>query len=143
MNKILFHLNCLEHGGAERVVSNLANQFVREGWGCLFLKKNLWERMREVFEDCDCKSIDSYTSIITTQVSSESIIKLSPSEPNESNVFNARILYDYEPKNEKELRLKEGEWIHVLSTDGYWWEGEQNGIVGLFPSNYVIKDISL
>ena len=27
MNKILFHLNCLEHGGAERVVSNLANQF--------------------------------------------------------------------------------------------------------------------
>ena len=32
MNKILFHLNCLEHGGAERVVSNLANQFAREGY---------------------------------------------------------------------------------------------------------------
>lgn len=29
--KIAFHLNCLEHGGAERVVSNLANQFAREG----------------------------------------------------------------------------------------------------------------
>ena len=24
--KIAFHLNCLEQGGAERVVSNLANQ---------------------------------------------------------------------------------------------------------------------
>lgn len=32
MYKILFHLNCLEQGGAERVVSNLANQFSREGY---------------------------------------------------------------------------------------------------------------
>lgn len=32
MKKILFHLNCLEHGGAERVVSNLANQFAKEGY---------------------------------------------------------------------------------------------------------------
>lgn len=31
MRKIMFHLNCLEQGGAERVVSNLANQFCKEG----------------------------------------------------------------------------------------------------------------
>ena len=30
--KILFHLNCLHHGGAERVVSNLANRFVEAGY---------------------------------------------------------------------------------------------------------------
>lgn len=30
MRKIVFHLNCLEQGGAERVVSNLANQFSKE-----------------------------------------------------------------------------------------------------------------
>lgn len=30
MRKIMFHLNCLEQGGAERVVSNLANQFAAE-----------------------------------------------------------------------------------------------------------------
>ncbi|MCH5258175.1 MAG: glycosyltransferase [Lachnospiraceae bacterium] len=30
--KIVFHLNCLEQGGAERVVTNLANQFVKEGY---------------------------------------------------------------------------------------------------------------
>lgn len=30
--KIVFHLNCLEQGGAERVVSNLANQFAREDY---------------------------------------------------------------------------------------------------------------
>ena len=32
MKKILFHLNCLEQGGAERVVSNLANQFAIENY---------------------------------------------------------------------------------------------------------------
>ena len=31
MESIAFHLNCLVKGGAERVVSNLANQFAKEG----------------------------------------------------------------------------------------------------------------
>ncbi len=33
--RIAFHLNCLEQGGAERVVSNLANQFAGEGYEVL------------------------------------------------------------------------------------------------------------
>lgn len=32
MRKIVFHLNCLEQGGAERVVTNLANQFAKEDY---------------------------------------------------------------------------------------------------------------
>lgn len=32
MRKIVFHLNCLEQGGAERVVTNLANQFAENGY---------------------------------------------------------------------------------------------------------------
>lgn len=32
MRKILFHLNCFEQGGAERVVSNLVNQLVNEDY---------------------------------------------------------------------------------------------------------------
>lgn len=32
MRKIVFHLNCLEQGGAERVVTNLANKFAQEGY---------------------------------------------------------------------------------------------------------------
>lgn len=32
MRKIAFHLNCLEQGGAERVVTNLANQFAEHGY---------------------------------------------------------------------------------------------------------------
>lgn len=32
MNRIVFHLNSLERGGAERVVTNLAGQFVANGY---------------------------------------------------------------------------------------------------------------
>ena len=32
MLKIVFHLNCLEQGGAERVVTNLSAQFAEEGY---------------------------------------------------------------------------------------------------------------
>ena len=32
MRRIAFHLNCLEQGGAERVVTNLAHQFLKEGY---------------------------------------------------------------------------------------------------------------
>ena len=32
LKRIAFHLNCLERGGAERVVSNLANRFAAEGY---------------------------------------------------------------------------------------------------------------
>lgn len=45
MDKILFHLNCLEHGGAERVVSNLANQFAKEGYEVIVATE--WEGKEE------------------------------------------------------------------------------------------------
>lgn len=45
MKKILFHLNCLEFGGAERVVSNLANQFVKEGYEVIVATE--WEGKEE------------------------------------------------------------------------------------------------
>lgn len=35
MRKIVFHLNCLEQGGAERVVTTLANHFVNDGYQVL------------------------------------------------------------------------------------------------------------
>lgn len=35
MRKIVFHLNCLEQGGAERVVTTLANHFVNDGYEVL------------------------------------------------------------------------------------------------------------
>ena len=35
MRRIAFHLNCLEQGGAERVVTNLAHQFLANGYEVL------------------------------------------------------------------------------------------------------------
>ena len=32
MRKIVFHINSLEQGGAERVITNLAHQFAEEGY---------------------------------------------------------------------------------------------------------------
>ncbi len=44
MTKIAFHLNYLGQGGAERVVSNLANQFSREGYEVLVATEWYGER---------------------------------------------------------------------------------------------------
>lgn len=45
MKKILFHHNCLEQGGAERVVSNLSNQFAKDGYEVIVATE--WEGENE------------------------------------------------------------------------------------------------
>nr|XP_013996461.1 unnamed protein product [Salmo salar] len=47
-------------------------------------------------------------------------------------------IYDYEAADEDELSFSEGQLINVLDkVDPGWWEGELNGVTGLFPANYV------
>lgn len=58
-------------------------------------------------------------------------------KPNE----RAKVIFDYEPENPDELKLTVGEVITVITkdipdTEG-WWEGELNGKVGVFPTNFV------
>lgn len=53
----------------------------------------------------------------------------------------AKVMFDYEPENPDELKLTEGDIVVVTNqnipdTEG-WWEGELNGIAGVFPSNFV------
>lgn len=48
--KILFHINCLEHGGAERVVSNLANKFAEEGYDVIVAVEWIGENEYELDE---------------------------------------------------------------------------------------------
>lgn len=45
MPKIMFHLNCLEQGGAERVVTNLASQFYRDGYEVIIATE--WQAKNE------------------------------------------------------------------------------------------------
>ena len=45
MPKIIFHLNCLEQGGAERVVTNLSGQFAQDGFDVIIATE--WEAKNE------------------------------------------------------------------------------------------------
>eukprot|EP00050_Salpingoeca_kvevrii_P006896 m.292464 g.292464 ORF g.292464 m.292464 type:complete len:479 (-) comp12633_c0_seq1:137-1573(-) len=51
----------------------------------------------------------------------------------------ARVLYPFESTCDVELDLDKDEIINVLRMDvgGGWWQGEIDGINGLFPSSYV------
>uniref|UniRef100_A0A2R9ALM1 Intersectin 2 n=1 Tax=Pan paniscus TaxID=9597 RepID=A0A2R9ALM1_PANPA len=47
-------------------------------------------------------------------------------------------MYDYVANNEDELSFSKGQLINVMNKDDPdWWQGEINGVTGLFPSNYV------
>lgn len=51
-----------------------------------------------------------------------------------------KVLYAYNPLNEDELKLVEGDVVTVLSKelpDKGWWKGELRGKVGVFPDNFV------
>ena len=49
MQKIAFHLNSLQQGGAERVVSNLANRFAKEGYEVVIATEWYWIRKSAEF----------------------------------------------------------------------------------------------
>jgi len=51
-----------------------------------------------------------------------------------------KVLFAYEPCNEDELKLVEGDLITVLNKelpDKGWWKGELRGKIGVFPDNFV------
>lgn len=52
-----------------------------------------------------------------------------------------RALYSYAGENETDLIFNEGDVINVVNDadPSGWWEGELNGSVGYFPSNFVEK----
>mmetsp|Transcript_10099 Transcript_10099/g.15255 ORF Transcript_10099/g.15255 Transcript_10099/m.15255 type:complete len:303 (-) Transcript_10099:241-1149(-) len=65
-------------------------------------------------------------------------------ETNKRPQYAVEALYDFDPENDDELPLKEGDIITVLNNlDSDWWLGELgDGRSGLIPSNYVQNIIS-
>ncbi|XP_049981786.1 intersectin-2 isoform X2 [Alexandromys fortis] len=67
---------------------------------------------------------------------------LGPSSERTTPAFHAVCqviaMYDYAANNEDELSFSKGQLINVMNKDDPdWWQGEINGVTGLFPSNYV------
>ena len=65
-----------------------------------------------------------------------------PSKPYSSSINSfALVKYNYEAQQSDELSLLKGTRIRVLekSSDG-WWKGSLGGLIGWFPSNYVIEE---
>ncbi|XP_076415480.1 intersectin-2 isoform X4 [Peromyscus maniculatus bairdii] len=67
---------------------------------------------------------------------------LGPSSERTTPAFHAVCqviaMYDYVANNEDELNFSKGQLINVMNKDDPdWWQGEINGVTGLFPSNYV------
>lgn len=52
----------------------------------------------------------------------------------------ARVVFDYEAREEGELTIHEGDEVEVLDTDDAWWIGRIGDREGEFPSNYVTVD---
>lgn len=49
-----------------------------------------------------------------------------------------RVLFSYDPVNNDELKLVPDESIVYLGeVEEGWWRGELNGVIGVFPSNFV------
>ncbi|XP_051879992.1 intersectin-2b isoform X2 [Pristis pectinata] len=60
------------------------------------------------------------------------------STPAPASVCQVIAIYDYTAVNEDELSFSKGQLINVINKDDPdWWQGELNGMNGLFPSNYV------
>ena len=47
-------------------------------------------------------------------------------------------LFDYAAQNDDELSFHKDSVINVISKDeASWWKGELNGLLGMFPANYI------
>ncbi|XP_060869810.1 E3 ubiquitin-protein ligase SH3RF1 isoform X4 [Metopolophium dirhodum] len=63
--------------------------------------------------------------------------KTSKQVPYQRNMF-ARALYDYSSKEPGDLSFKKGDMIILRQkVDCNWYQGEANGVIGIFPLSYV------
>jgi len=59
--------------------------------------------------------------------------------PRQNNAPKCKALYNYTAQENDELSLRKGDIITIIKEHPDWWEGEINGVVGVFPANYVTK----
>ena len=110
------------------------------GFGNIFLGNKIELKTKENFNNGNGEKLNARTQqpvIITTSAThaNEKVNSL-------RKKIKAKVLFDYVPTQQDELKLTTGEIIYILDKnleDEGWWRGESisTGRVGVFPDNFV------